>query len=104
MMLTGENIDAETAERWGFVEAVASKAALDTAVDRFVDPIVKAGPLAVRSQKALMRSWEAMSPVDAARAGIDALANAFDSDEPNRLIGVVVAELQEKRRLKGQSS
>lgn len=100
MMLTGENIDAETALDWGFVEAVAPKAALETAVERFVKPIVKAGPLAVRSQKALMRQWEAMSPVDAARAGIDSLANAFDTDEPTRLAGKVVAELEEKRKKK----
>lgn len=100
MMLTGENITAETAERWGFVEAVAAKHALEEAVERFVAPIVKAGPRAVRAQKALMRSWEAMSPVDAARAGIDALANAYDDEEPTRLVGAVVAELLEKRRQK----
>lgn len=100
MMLTGENIDAETAERWGFVEAVAPKAALEVAVERFVAPIVKAGPLAVRSQKALMRQWEAMSPVDAARAGIDALAGAFATEEPKRLTRVVVEELLEKRQAK----
>jgi len=103
MMLTGENIDAETAFAWGFVETVAPKAAMETAVERFVLPIVKAGPLAVRSQKALMRQWEAMSPVDAARAGIDALANAFDTDEPTRLAGHVVAELEEKRRKKKEA-
>ena len=104
MMLTGENINAETAERWGFVEAVAAKGALETAVERFVAPIVKAGPRAVRTQKSLMRSWEAMSPVDAARAGIEALAGAFEGDEPKRLAGAVVAELLEKRRHKGKSA
>lgn len=100
MMLTGENITAETAERWGFLEATAPKPALEEAVQRFLMPIVKAGPRAVRLQKELMRSWEAMSPVDAARAGIDALANAFDSDEPKQMVGHVVAELEEKRRQK----
>ena len=104
MMLTGENIDAETAERWGFVETVAPKAALETAVERFLTPIVKAGPAAVRSQKALMLKWEAMSPVDAARVGIEALANAFDTDEPRRMTAVVVAELEEKRRRKREAS
>ena len=100
MMLTGENIDAETAERWGFVEALAPKAALEDAVERFVAPIVKAGPRAIRAQKQLMRSWEAMSPVDAARAGIDTLADSFDSDEPKRMAGEVVAHLLEKRKAK----
>ncbi len=104
MMLTGENISAETAERWGFVEMVVAKGALETAVERFVGPIVRAAPRAVRSQKALMRSWEAMSPVDAARAGIDAFATSFDSDEPNRFAGKIVAELEEKRRRKGAAA
>lgn len=103
MMLTAENISAETAERWGFVEATAPKAALDVAVERFVLPIVKAGPKAIRLQKSLMRSWEAMSPVDAARAGIEALASAFDSDEPKRMTAPVIEELLEKRRQKQQA-
>ena len=102
MMLTGENIDAQTAERWGFLEAIAPKAALETAVERFVMPIVKAGPRAIRAQKQLMRSWEAMSPVDAARAGIDALADAFDDDEPKRMTSHVVKELLAKRLAKGK--
>lgn len=102
MMLTGENIDAQTAERWGFVEAVAPKAALEAAVERFILPIMKAGPRAIRAQKQLMRSWEAMSPVDAARAGIDALADAFDDDEPKLLTGHVVKELLAKRLAKGR--
>jgi hypothetical protein len=37
-----------------------------------------------------------MSPVDAARAGIDALADAFDDDEPKLLTGCVVKELLAK--------
>lgn len=100
IMFTGENIDAETAERWGFVQALAPKAALEDAVERFVLPIVKAGPNAIRNQKVLMRSWESMSPVDAARTGIDALAAAFDTDEPHRMIQPVVDHLLERRRQK----
>lgn len=104
LMLTGENIDAETALKWGFVEALAPKPALEETVERFVLPIVKAGPRAVRAQKALMRRWEAMSPLDAARAGIDALADAFDTDEPKRMTAPIVAELEEKRRKKREAS
>ena len=103
IMFTGENIDAETAERWGFVQTLAPKAALEGAVERFVLPIVKAGPNAIRNQKVLMRSWESMSPVDAARTGIDALAAAFDTDEPHRMIQPVVDHLLERRRQKAAS-
>ena len=104
IMFTGENIDAETAERWGFVQTLAPKAALEDAVERFVLPIVKAGPNAIRNQKVLMRSWESMSPVDAARTGIDALAAAFDTDEPHRMIQPVVDHLLERRRQKAAAS
>lgn len=100
MMLTGENIDAETAERWGFLEGRATKDSLEHAVQRFVTPIVAAGPQAVRAQKVLMRQWEASSPVDAARAGIDCFAATAGSEENKRLVGHVVAELEEKRRQK----
>ena len=100
IMFTGENIDAESAERWGFVQALAPKAALEDAVERFMLPIVKAGPNAIRNQKVLMRSWESMSPVDSARTGIDALAAAFDTDEPHRMIRPVVDHLLERRRQK----
>ena len=104
IMFTGENIDAETAERWGFVQTLAPKAALEDAVERFVLPIVKAGPNAIRNQKVLIRSWESMSPVDAARTGIDALAAAFDTDEPHRMIQPVVDHLLERRRQKAAAS
>ena len=67
-------------------------------------PIVKAGPNAIRNQKVLMRSWESMSPVDAARTGIDALAAAFDTDEPHRMIQPVVDHLLERRRQKAAAS
>ena len=52
-----------------------------------VAALLAAGPRAVRLQKALMREWENV-PVDrAVAAGIDSFARAFDTDEPNRLLG-----------------
>ena len=48
--------------------------------------IAAAGPLAVRSQKALVGEWEKLSVDDAIRAGIDSLSDAFKTDEPQRMM------------------
>jgi enoyl-CoA hydratase len=91
LLLTGETIDAETALRWGLVERVVDVAQLDAEVDKIVEAVLVAGPLAVRRQKALMRQWEALSIEDAIAAGADAFVRAFDSDEPKRLLGAFAA-------------
>jgi enoyl-CoA hydratase/carnithine racemase len=86
LLLCGENIDAATAERWGLVEEVVAAAALDAAVERRVAALLKAGPRAVRLQKALMREWEGLTPADAIRAGIRCFADAWKTDEPATLM------------------
>lgn len=50
-MLTGRNISAEEAQRWGLVNEVVPVAELDEAVDRWVTQIIEAAPLAVRAIK-----------------------------------------------------
>ncbi len=87
MLLTGENIDAETAGRWGFVERVTALDKLDEAVEGWLHSILDNGPKAVRIQKALMRRWERLALDEAVASGIDAFAQSMDSDEPNRLMG-----------------
>ena len=94
LLYTGEAIDADTALRWGLVERVVAPAELDREVDKIVASLLAAGPHAVRSQKRLMQQWEKL-PIDRAiAAGIDALVQAFDTDEPERLLG---AFLKRKR-------
>lgn len=87
LLMTGETIDAETALRWGLVERVVSVDRLDGEVDAIVRSLLAAGPHAVRRQKRLMQQWENLSTDGAIAAGIDALANAFNTDEPERLLG-----------------
>ena len=53
LFLTGEQFDAATALRIGLVHEVA--AGLDAAVERVVGEILKAGPLATRAAKQLVR-------------------------------------------------
>lgn len=81
MLLTAENIDAAKAEAWGMVEQVVPAARLDHAIDRCVDSIVEATPLAVRGQKRLMRRWERLSLDEAVQAGIDAFAQSVGEGE-----------------------
>lgn len=81
MLLTAENIDAATADRWGLVEQVVPADRLDAAVERCVHSIVEATPKAVRHQKRLMRRWERLPLDEAVQAGIDAFAESVGDGE-----------------------
>ncbi len=86
LLLLGETIDADTALRWGLIERVVAPEALDGEVETIVTALLAAGPQAVRRQKALMREWEKL-PLDAAiAAGIDAFVQAFETEEPKRML------------------
>jgi enoyl-CoA hydratase len=81
MLLTAENIDAATADRWGLVEQVVPAAELDAAIERCVASIVEATPKAMRAQKRLMRRWERLSIDEGIQAGIDAMAQSVADGE-----------------------
>ncbi len=81
LLLTAQNIDAETADRWGMVEQVVPSAELSDAVARCVDHIVEGTPKAVRAQKQLMRRWERLSLDEAVQAGIDSFAQSVGEAE-----------------------
>ena len=78
--------DAEAAREMGLVERVVAPEALDGAVEEWLGDILAAGPRAIRLQKALLTRWESEPLGQAIEAGIDSLASAFESDEPERLI------------------
>jgi len=82
LLLTGEIIDAGTAERWGLVERVVAPADLDAAVEEWVTAILAAGARAIRLQKALVRDWEELSLSEAIERGINAFAEAYQTSEP----------------------
>ncbi len=86
LLLLGENIDAETALRWGLVERVVPADSLDAAVEACLAALLKAGPRAVRLQKKLIRQWEDLPVSGAIEAGIDCFADAYATDEPSRLM------------------
>jgi len=78
--------DAEAALRMGLVERVVASDRLDVGVAELTDDILAAGAKAIRAQKALLRIWEGEPLARAIDAGIDYLADAYNSDEPERLI------------------
>lgn len=92
ILLTGETFDAAAAREMRLVEAVVPAGGLDDAVNRWLDGICRAGPEAIRSQKRLMARWERSSVEEGVLAGIDALAEAYDTGEPQERIAAFFAE------------
>jgi enoyl-CoA hydratase/carnithine racemase len=97
ILLTGDTFDAGEALAIQFVQKVVTPAELDDAVERWLKPICGAAPLAVRSQKRLMNRWEKTSIDEGIYAGIDALAEAFDTGEPQARIAAFF-EAKKKRK------
>lgn len=85
ILLLGETFGADEALRWGLVEEVAPEAGLDGVVARWIDALQAGGPRSIRIQKRLIRRWEDLPLRDAVAAGIDAFAQAYETDEPARM-------------------
>jgi enoyl-CoA hydratase/carnithine racemase len=98
LLMTGETIDAATAERWGLIEWLAPAAGLDAAVEQVLDAILGCGAHALRLQKSLIREWEELPLSAAVERGIASFAAAFESDEPKRMMGGFLAAAAARRR------
>ena len=86
LLLLGEMIGAAEALEWGLVERVVPASGLDAAVEEWLGLLGAAGPVALRSQKALMREWENLPTDRAVAAGIDAFMATWRSDEAVRML------------------
>jgi enoyl-CoA hydratase len=86
LLLLGEIVDAGTAQSWGLVERVVAPDRLDAEIENILTALFAAGPRAVRLQKELMRKWESLAAHQAIAAGIDAFAQAYEGDEPRRMM------------------
>ncbi len=98
LLLTGETIGAAEALAWGLVDIIAPPEALDGAVEDLARRILGAGPQAIRLQKSLILDWEELPTTAAVERGIDSFVAAFDTDEPARMAGAMLAELRARRR------
>lgn len=101
LLLTGETIGAAEALDWGLVDIVVPHDRLDAAVETLARPILAAGPAAIRLQKSLILDWEELPTAAAVERGIDCFVSAFDTDEPARMAGAMLAELRARRPPKG---
>ena len=86
LLMTGTPISAHQALSWGLVESLSCAGELDSAVEQRVTAILKAGALAVRAQKKLMREWETLPVEQAIERGIEYLAQAYETQEPRQLM------------------
>lgn len=86
MVLTGIDYDAEQALAMGFVQRLVPAAELDATVEDWIERILDCGPVAIRSQKALLGKWERLDLDAAIAVGIDHFADAYRGDEPRRLV------------------
>ena len=87
MLLTGVLYSAQEARDFGFVQKAVPAPDLDAAIDVWLDGILRATPLAVRAQKALIDRWQRVSIEEGILAGIDALSDAYKTGEPQAAIG-----------------
>jgi enoyl-CoA hydratase len=92
MLLTGETYSGQESLEMGLIERVATSADLDKAVEHWLDGICASSPQAVRSQKALINRWERSSVEEGVLAGIDALADAYLTGEPQAAIAKFYAD------------
>ncbi len=86
MLLTSANYNADEGQAMGFIDTLVDEGELDEAVELRVAQIVAAGPIAVRAQKELINAWENLSPSEGITLGIDYLAAAYETDEPQRMM------------------
>ena len=91
MLITGALYSAAEALSMGLVQKLAPAAGLDAAVEDWLAAICRAQPLAVRAQKALMNRWQRVSVEEGIFAGIDALSEAYKTDEPRTAIAAFFA-------------
>jgi enoyl-CoA hydratase len=86
LVYTGEALTAQQAAECGLVERAVPGELLDQVVANWVDAILKAGPRAVRLQKALLAEWQRLPLDEAISRGIESFAEAYHTDEPRRLM------------------
>ena len=100
LLFTGETIDAAKAEDWGLVEWCVPSAQLNAAIEELLDAILACGPAAIRLQKSLLREWENLPMSRAIERGIASFETAFETDEPQRMMGAFLdgAAARRKRR------
>ncbi|MEO6626154.1 MAG: enoyl-CoA hydratase, partial [Burkholderiaceae bacterium] len=93
MLMTGETIDGATAHQWGLVHELCDPVELDTRIANLAGKLAGYGPAALRQQKAMLRSWESLTPDEAIESSVAEFGRAFSTGEPQHYM-----ELFKRRR------
>jgi len=91
LVMTGEPIDAQTAQAWGLVEELAPAAALDDRVGQLLERLVAADAAALAQQKTLLRLWQEAPLSEAVAASIGMYARAYEAGGPNRRLRATIS-------------
>lgn len=102
LLMTGDTIDAATAQDWGLIEDLVAPDALDATVERRLASILESGPRALQLQKRLIQDWENLPMEAAINRGIDAFAASWDTDEPRRMMQGFLAVMAQRRGASGR--
>lgn len=86
MMITGEHIDAEKAERWGLVTEVVPHAGLTAATEQMAASIAELSSSGMRAQKRVLRTSEGPYLDSAMQHSIEIFGTAYESDDPARVM------------------
>lgn len=81
MLLTGDRISAETAQRFGLVNEVAPASELDDVVNQWVERILKCAPLSLKAIKESIKQTIDLPASEARKARLPALVAALTSED-----------------------
>lgn len=96
LLLTGEVVDAETAQAWGMLDEVVPPGELDAAVARLADGLAALGPAVLAQQKRLLREWEDEELDVSIHNSVKEFAEAFHTGEPQQYMGHFLQEKAQK--------
>jgi len=97
LLLTGEQIDADTAASWGLVHEVVAAEKLDPRIAELSSRLSGFGPHAVRQQKRLLNKWFDMTVHGAIEDSVEQFGLAYLTGEPQRHMQEFLSRKNEKR-------
>ena len=81
MLLTGNRLSAEDAEKYGLVNEVVAQSELDDAVNKWVEQILKCAPLSVKAIKECVKETSDLSIDEAQSKRLPSLIAALRSED-----------------------